>query len=229
MNESLLARANAVDWWHSGIDLGNGIVTQGRSHPAVNLLPYLGLPDDLTGKTVIDICTWDGFMAFECERRGARVTAVDSFAWDKCNAALTKHGTGADGFKLARQARQSRVYGANCDVLDLSVDGFGTYDIVLFLGVLYHMRHPLLALEKVAPHVADGGVLILETHADMIDSDKPVMRFYPGDEINGDSTNWWGPNAACVKAMLHDVGFAHVEQLPSMAGRVVMRASRGAK
>jgi len=223
----LLERAQAIDWWHSGIDLGDGIITYGRSRPQDNLLPFLGLPDDLTDVTVLDVCTWDGYMAFECETRGARVTAVDSFAWDKSNSATITgwHTTGRDGFDLARMARKSRVKPVHCDVLDLDVKKLGTFDIVLFLGVLYHMRHPLLALEKVAPLVGD--LLILETHLDMTDSDVPAMRFYPGDEVNDDPTNWWGPNIACVEAMLHDVGFAHVEALPINQSRVVMHARRG--
>jgi tRNA (mo5U34)-methyltransferase len=222
----LQARANAIDWWHSGIDLGEGVVTQGRSYPARNLLPYLGLPDDLTGTTVLDICTWDGFMAFECEERGARVTAVDSFAWDKRNAALTGwHKTGRDGFDLAHDARNSKVWAVQTDVLNLDAAKLGTFDIVLFLGVLYHMRHPLLALEKVAPLVGD--LLILESHIDMVRDDVACMRFYAGDELNDDATNWWGPNPKCIEAMLKDVGFADIRRMPAFPDRVVIHARRG--
>lgn len=227
-SNTLRERAAAIDWWHSGIDLGHGIITQGRSHPAHNLLPFLHLPDDLTGKSVLDICTWDGFMAFECERRGAeRVVAVDSFAWDKANRHLTKHTTGRDGFDLAHAARQSKVIPVHCDVLDLDAAQLGTFDIVLFLGVLYHMRHPLLALERVAPLVGD--LLILESHPDMPGVNVPAMRFYPGSETNDDPTNWWGPNAACVEAMLRDVGFTNVTTAAGVGGRIVARAGREKK
>lgn len=224
---TLQERAAAVDWWHSGIDLGSGIVTKGRSSPRENLLPYLRLPENLTGKTVLDICTWDGFMAFECERRNARqVVAVDSFAWDKANAELTQHKTGSDGFYLAHEARHSKVVPMRLDVLELYPAIVGTFDIVLFLGVLYHMRHPLLALERIAPLVND--LLIVESHTDLAtDSNVPAMRFYPGSEINGDPTNWWGPNAVCIRAMLNDVGFAQVDEYPAHGSRVVMHARRG--
>jgi len=87
----------------------------------------------------------------------------------------------------------------------------GQFDVVLFLGVLYHMRHPLLALEKVASVTRER--LILSTAVDLIDVDRPAAAFYPGTELNGDQTNWWGPNPACVTAMLHDVGFHRVEQV----------------
>jgi tRNA (mo5U34)-methyltransferase len=223
----LQARANAIDWWHSGIDLGEGVVTQGRSYPERNLLPYLGLPDDLTDTTVLDICTWDGFMAFECEERGARVTAVDSFAWDKRKSATLTgwHKTGRDGFDLAHDARRSQVWPVQVDVLNLDAAKLGTFDIVLFLGVLYHMRHPLLALEKVAPLVGD--LLILESHIDMVRDDVACMRFYAGDELNDDATNWWGPNPKCIEAMLKDVGFADVRRMPCFPERVVFHARRG--
>jgi tRNA (mo5U34)-methyltransferase len=201
---------------------------EGRTYPAVTLLPYLHLPADLSGKTVIDICTWDGYMAFECERRGARVTAVDSFAWDKQFAHLTPGlATGRDGFDLAHDALNSRVTPVHCDVFDLKPSELGTFDIVLFLGVLYHMRHPLLALEKVAA-LCDN-LLILETHTDMNDIDVPAMRFYRDGELNDDETNWWGPNVACVEAMLRDVGFAQVESFVGCGdGRAVIHARRQA-
>lgn len=223
--DTLQARANAVDWWHGGIDLGQGITTQGRTSPANTLLPYLKLPADLSGKTVVDICAWDGFMAFECEKRGARVTAVDSLAWDKRNAALTKHRTGRDGFNLAHNARGSKVTAYQREVLELDPLDTGTFNIVLFLGVLYHMRHPLLALEKVAALADD--LLIVESYVEGY-VDTPSMRFIAGDELNGDPTNWWAPTPSCVKAMLHDVGFASVTVSPGSSTRAVFHARRAA-
>lgn len=229
MSRLLLERAQTVTWWHSGIELGDDVVTQGKTYPRINLLPYVQLPDDLTGKTVLDIGTWDGFMAFECERRGAaRVVAVDSFAWDKSTGTITGFATGRAGFDLAYEARQSQVEPLTCEVLDLDAAQLGTFDIVLFLGVLYHMRHPLLALERIAPLVAADGVLIVESYVDMTTHDVPAMRFYPGHEVNDDPTNWWGPNVACIEAMLHDVGFTEVTTLPGFAGRAVMHARRAA-
>jgi len=218
-------RASAIDWFHGGAWIHDATYTGGKTYPQMTLLPYLALPDDLSGKTVLDICTWDGYMAFECEKRGADVTAVDSFAWDKRNAALTKHKTGRDGFDLAHDALNSKVHPVHCDVLNLDRKALGTFDIVLFLGVLYHMRHPLLALEKVAALVDD--LLILETHADMAGGSVPYMRFYPDDSLNDDPTNYWGPNVACVEAMLRDVGFASVQLIPNgRVGRPVFHARR---
>jgi tRNA (mo5U34)-methyltransferase len=202
--EALKRRAAEIRWYHS-IDLGHGIVTPGYD-PSPTRLPKLGLPEDLTGLTVLDVGAWDGFFSFEAERRGARrVLAVDSFCWSG-----EGWGTKA-GFELARKALRSRVEDKEIDVLELSPDTVGVFDLVLFLGVLYHMRHPLLALERVASVTA--GQLILETHVDLLALRRPAMAFYPGEELNDDPTNWWGPNPAAVVSMLRDVGFRTVEMV----------------
>jgi tRNA (mo5U34)-methyltransferase len=94
------------------------------------------------------------------------------------------------------------------DVPDLTPARVGQFDIVLFAGVLYHLRHPLLGLETVAR--LTNSMLIVETHLDALDQAQPMMVFYPG-EFGNDNTNWWGPNRPCVEAMLRDVGFPQVE------------------
>lgn len=94
-------------------------------------------------------------------------------------------------------------------MLDISPETVGIFDLVLFLGVLYHMRHPLLALERVAS--VTGKQLIVETGVDMTWFRKPLLAFYPGAEAAGDSTNWCGPNPAAVKSMLYCVGFRRVQ------------------
>jgi tRNA (mo5U34)-methyltransferase len=224
---TLAQQAAQIAWWHGGMDLGQGVVTRGVSNPARDLLPRLRLPQDLTGKTVLDIGTWDGFMAFECERRNAaKVVAVDSFVWQAGQIERGAGTTGRAGFDLAHKALGSRVEAVVCEVLDLSPDVLGTFDIVLFLGVLYHMRHPLLALEKVAAMVALGGLLLVESHISTGTEPYPMMRFYPGKQLAGDSTNWWGPNAACLEAMLRDVGFAAVQPVTMWSDRAAYHARR---
>ena len=110
---------------------------------------------------MIDIGAWDGFFSFEAERRGAaRVLAVDSFCWS--GAGWGKKA----GFELAREALRSKVEDAEIEVLDLDPNRIGVFDVVLFLGVLYHMRHPLLALEKVA--AVTKGLLVLEAKVDLL-------------------------------------------------------------
>jgi tRNA (mo5U34)-methyltransferase len=191
-----------IKWWHT-IDLGNGVITPGLVDPCWTL-KKLGLSEDLRGMTVLDIGAWDGFFSFEVERRGGkRVLATDSFCWGG-----EGWGTKA-GFELARKALDSKVEDMEIDVLDICPDKVGVFDIVLFLGVLYHMRHPLLALERVFS--VTGNQLILETHVDMLLTEGPVMKFYPGAEFANDPTNWWGPNPVAVEAMLKTVGFRKVK------------------
>ena len=196
--EDLRARVDAIRWYHS-IDLGHGVVTRGTDDTPYRLA-RLNLPDSFSGQSVLDIGAWDGFFSFEAERRGAaRVVAADYYSW---------HGTGwgtKAGFTLARDVLQSRVEDVDIDVMDLSPDRVGTFDVVFFLGVLYHLPHPLLALERVASVARD--LLILETVVDMVGIRQPAAAFYPGRELNNDPTNWWGPNVPAVTAMLQAVGF----------------------
>ena len=152
--DDLRRRVAEINWFHS-IDLGNGLVTPGWDDSPLRLA-QMGIPADLTGTTVLDVGAWDGYFSFEAERRGAdRVLAVDSFSWEG-------EGWGSKaGFELAHEALGSRVESKAIDVLDLSPETVGVFDLVLFLGVLYHMRDPLLALERVAS--VTGGHLVLDT------------------------------------------------------------------
>lgn len=199
----LQARVDALPWFHT-MDLGDGVRTNGTYDPSRRLAER-HLPSRLDGRTVLDVGAWDGFHSFEAERRGAaRVVAADSFSWDGSN-----WGRKAS-FELAREALGSAVEDADVDVLDLSPDRLGgTFDLVLFLGVLYHMRHPLLALERVAS--VTGDQLILETEVDLCGIRRPAVAFYRGAELGNDDTNWWGPNPAAVVEMVGSVGFSRVE------------------
>src|SRR6476661_1588947 len=220
----LHSRVAAVRWYHT-IDLGGGIVTQGVDDSPVRLA-RAQLPPSLLGLTVLDIGAWDGFFSFECERRGAaRVVAADHFSW---------HGEGwgtKAGFTLAREALGSKVEDVDIDVMELTPERLGTFDVVLFLGVLYHLRHPFLALERVASVVRD--YLIVETVVDLVGFARPAMAFYPRRELNNDPTNWWGPNIPAVKGMLESLGFREVTVSPRSpnaayrAARALYHRARG--
>lgn len=224
--DSIQKQAESIRWFHT-MDLGNGIQTKGIYDPR-SRLPLLGLPDDLTGKRVLDIGAWDGFYSFECERRGAElVLATDSFCW-------SGDGWGTkDGFNFAREALNSHVQDIEVDVLDITPEKMGQFDIVLCLGVLYHMRHPLLCLERVAS--VTKNMLILETEVDLLRVGRPAMAFYESSELNKDNTNWCGPNLSCVTAMLRTAGFdsaathSKVPSLPYRVLRAVYRKLRSGK
>ncbi len=201
--QDLRARVAELRWHHS-IDLGQGIVTPGQDN-SPRKLARLRLPNSLKGRSVLDVGAWDGFFSFEAERRGARrVLATDSYCWDGSHDWGSKRG-----FELAREALGSKVEDMLIDVLDLSPERVGTFDLVLLLGVLYHMKHPLLALERVASVTAD--MLVLETAVDLLGVRQPALAFYPCDEMAGDHTNWCGPNPKAVVAMLETAGFRKVE------------------
>jgi tRNA (mo5U34)-methyltransferase len=202
VHDELRRRVAEIRWFHS-IELAPGLVTPGFDDTR-RRVHHLQIPADLRERTVLDVGAWDGFFSFEAERRGAaRVVATDSFAWNGEN------WSSKAGFELARECLGSDVEDADVDVLDLDPERLGRFDLVLFLGVLYHMRHPLLALEKVAG--VTGEQLIVETAVDCTWTRRPAAAFYPGHGLTTDPTNWWGPNPEAVIAMLRTVGFARVE------------------
>jgi tRNA (mo5U34)-methyltransferase len=184
--------------WHHQIELGNGLVTPGRDRSAEKLAA-LELPR-LAGKSVLDIGAWDGYFSFAAERLGAsRVVALDSVIWRNVSKAP---------FEIARGVLGSEVEDIEMEVLDIGPDAIGEFDVVLFLGVLYHMRDPMAALEAVASVTKE--VLVLETLVDLTFTRRPAAAFYPGSYFNGDHSNWWGPNPAAVVAMVREFGFRDV-------------------
>ncbi len=199
--QTLRARVDALRWFHA-LDLGGGVRTPGVYDPR-RTLPRLGLPERLDGVRVLDIGAWDGFYSFEMERRGAEVLATDSFSWGG-------GGWGTkDGFDLAREALGSSVRDLWIDPRDLEPEKVGgTFDVVLFLGVLYHLRDPMLVLERVRS--VTGRLLVLETEVGMLLTRRPAAEFFPGTELNADPTNWWAPNVAAMAGMLRAVGYSDV-------------------
>ena len=208
-DKDLLEAVSSV-WWFHTMELAPGVVTRGRDNTPLRAA-QMKLPDDLSGQTVLDVGAADGFFSFEAERRGAaRVLATDAYDWK--------------GFELARLALGSQVEYMHIDVLDLSPERPGVFDVVLFLGVLYHMRNPLLALERVA--AVTQRMLIVESLVERVGGREPVAVFHPHDQTWNDRTTWWVPNPAAVKAMLSDAGFSRVEQV-SFTPRFRTAASAG--
>ena len=204
---------NTSGWWHS-IDLGDGRITPG-AHPLDELrdnYARFNLPADLSGKRVLDIGCWDGFYSFEAERRGAEVVAIDCWR--------------PETFFYAHRALGSRIEFHELSIYELSLDRLGTFDIVLFLGVLYHLPYPLLALKRVCEMTRD--LAVIESHIidHIIDTPRPVMEFYEVDELGGQYDNWWGPNLECLMRMARAAGFARTELLRKEGGRGVVKGYR---
>jgi len=190
---------NAINWWHC-IDI-NGTITPGLNKESQDTFDHLGLPTDMTGLTVLDIGAYDGFYSFACEKRNAkRVVASDKFIWD--------WDTGDAGFEYARKHLNSKVEKLVASVEDLDPNKIGKFDIVLMLGVIYHAKNPMQYLE-IAKSLCNGTVYV-ETHIDMLEHTLPSARYYVGDELNKDNTNYWGFNPPAIYGMMQDIGYKDI-------------------
>ncbi|TPG51628.1 class I SAM-dependent methyltransferase [Sphingomonas glacialis] len=207
MNE---ATATALDdpsniqWFHS-FELPDGQVFEGiKSLQVQRQEADIFFSDELHGKSVLDIGAWDGFFSFEAERRGAaRVLATDHFCW-------SGPGWGTrDGFDFVHRTLNSKVESLDVDVLSLSPDALGTFDVVLFLGVLYHVKDPYVCLEAAARMASDQ--LIIETVTALPNETVPAMRLYKPGELGNDPTNFWAPNIPAMEVMLGSFGFSKIE------------------
>lgn len=188
------------DFWFHRFEFKDGVSTPGRD-PSAQKLHALELPDRLDGLTVIDIGACEGYFSFQAEARGAaRVVASDKYLWTWPSAKFLSN------FRYMKKVLNSGVEERIVAVEDLSPDGVGTFDIALFLGVLYHAPNMILYLEKLRS--VTKKMAVVETLVDMLDVDAPVAAFYPPNSVNNDSSNWWGPNLACVDEMLKRAGFA---------------------
>ena len=207
-------------WWHT-IDLGDGFVTPGHSSLAEQEFRAVGIPQALKGKSVLDIGCWDGVFSFLCEGRGAAVTAIDTF--QHTEFVKSKYGVelkGGEGFRVAARHLGSALRVKKLDITQVN----DTFDVTLFLGVLYHQRHPLQSLEQLSRLTNECAVI--ETHY-LKGQDQSVLQFYPADSLNSDTTNYWGPSLSCVELMLLDVGFRDVKLVATSEGsddRVVILA-----
>ena len=209
-------------WWHS-IDLGNGIITPGKKSLAQMAAEFArtfgGL--SLAGKSVLDVGAWNGGFCVEAARRGAtRTVALDHFTW---NAPGFR---GRETFELVRRVTglPLEAVDIDLDMPQLSLSHLGLFDVVLFLGVFYHLQDPIAALREVSALARE--VLVLETHVERTLSPRPAMIFYPYDELNRDPTNWWGPNKECAVQLLRYNGFRRID-IGNIAGlRKIFRASR---
>lgn len=236
--DELTQAVAAIPHWFHSLDLDYGIVTPGDKSQEIlqEQLTALNLPD-LQGKTVLDIGAWDGFFSWTAERLGAsRIVSLDHFVWSLNRAKAMelqsdwhKNGTdpmpledtaawepdtlpGKRGYDLAHKALNSQAEFHIGDFLDVSIEEIdGPFDVVFYLGVLYHMRNPMLSLEKVA--AATKGVAIIETAAIVPNyfTDRSLCEFFERDELADDFTNWWVPTEQALIGMCRAAGFRRVE------------------
>jgi tRNA (mo5U34)-methyltransferase len=222
--DEIRRRVDALGPWFHNIDL-NGVSTAPShflgDYPNVKWRRFSRvIPECLEGKSVLDIGCNAGFYAMEMKRRGAeRVLGLDT---DDEYLAQARFAAEVSGLKI--EFRKLSAY----DLADLGEQ----FDLVIFMGVLYHLRHPLLALDVIHEHVArdlllfqsmqrgDGRIDPVEQNYDFWTTEQFDSPGYPKlhfieHRYADDPTNWWAPNRACVEAMLRSAGFvitAHPEE-----------------
>jgi tRNA (mo5U34)-methyltransferase len=179
-------------WWYHRFEIFPGVMTPGVYDPR-GTLAGLGLPGDLRDLRILEIGPADGFFTKQLVIRGAAVTALDYVAKDFCGFAIMEKLHGAP-FNFV----QGNIY-------DLPRFDFQPFDLVLCLGVLYHMPDMVRALHLLRS--VCGGRAIIETLVATDLGDEPRARYHPALSLNNDPTNFWSPNIACVEAILIDVGF----------------------
>jgi tRNA (mo5U34)-methyltransferase len=214
--EEIRREAEALGPWFHNIEL-EGVRTAPNhflgDYPAVKFQRFAdAIPRDLAGKSVLDIGCNGGFYSIEMKRRGAaRVLGIDF-----------------DADYLAQARFAADILGLDIEFSKMSVYDVGAigerFDLVVFMGVLYHLRHPLLALDLIHEHVAGDLMLfqsmqrgsqnvdLLETNYDfwqteLFDSPGYPKLHFIENRYADDPTNWWVPNRACTEAMLRSAGF----------------------
>jgi len=182
----------SLTWVHT-IDLGDGIVTRGewgRPHPLI-LKAFSDI--DFTGKRVLDIGCWDGLWSFEAAKRGAReVYATDNVS--------QRWGRNQATFSLAHKALKSRAqYYPQVSVYDIKEKlGVHDFDVVIFCGIYYHLKNPLLAFARLREVMKDGGTMIVEGEV-ITDRVESYARFFYHNRLAGDPSNWWVPTILCLR------------------------------
>jgi len=189
--------------WHHKFEVVPGVITPGTYRPD-GLWSRINMTSQLKDKRVLDIGARDGFFSFKCEENGADVVAVDY---------VQKEGT---GFSLAAELRDSKVKFINQNLYTLNSHSLGKFDVVLFLGVIYHVPDPYLALEIVRSLTKVGGLIYVEStcidnemvskNGDIISttelSELPIMIF-----AGRNMTSFWDFNSECLRLLLQHTGF----------------------
>jgi tRNA (mo5U34)-methyltransferase len=219
--EEAVTLVNSHKHWKHSFEIIPGVVTPGDwglTNSATQLDEVYGVPKDLTGMRALDIGALDGVHSFELERRGANVTAIDIQSPD------------VTGFSIAKKIIGSKVQYIQGSVYELTTLLENKYDIVLFLGVWYHLKNPVRAFEEVAAILKNTGTMYAEGEAlmDYVEvngvpalgetkqlaaqmgaSELPISVYYP-KKMKGDLWSWYVPNLACVDAWLETCGLKMV-------------------
>jgi tRNA (mo5U34)-methyltransferase len=182
----------AHPWWYHKFEIFPGLITPGVYDPS-GTLERLKLGKDMTGSTVLEIGPADGYFTKTLTDRGARVTAIDYVAKDHY------------GFATMEKLDGRSFEFIHANIYDIGKLNLGFFDVVICLGVLYHLPDMLRALWAIRPHIKAR--FILETFVSRKHEDEPLAEYLPGASCNEDPTNFWAPNLLCCKSMLQDTGY----------------------
>jgi tRNA (mo5U34)-methyltransferase len=216
-SDSLAAQVSAHPLWYHTLELAPGLVTPGwfDLRPILDRMPW----PDVRGKRCLDVGTWDGFLAFELERRGAsEVLATDISDPSQWDWAVRDSVTGpvavaagagdknGVGFELAKRALGSSVERREINAYDLDPELIGTFDVVVCGSLMLHLRDPIRALEAIRSVCDGNGVFV---SAEQVRPDlsallrrRPVAQFQRGEDCQ-----WWVPNVAGHREMVSAAGF----------------------
>ncbi|MCL4383946.1 FkbM family methyltransferase [Patescibacteria group bacterium] len=213
--EEIQEKITSVKNWYHQFEILPGLITPGVNDSS-EVLKLLDLPEDCSGLSVLDIGARDGFFSFELEKRGAKVMALDY---------VPKNTT---GFSVMAEILNSKnVHYVQDNIYNISPKKYGKFDIVLFLGLLYHLPDPIKALHIVRSVCSNK--MYIETQGiensfllpngqftplasiSPILENIPLMQFYPKHTLNNDPSNYWAPNLICLNNMLEETSFKVVK------------------
>jgi len=219
--EELQKKISEMPFWYHKIKLPYELITPGWA--PIDPAAYK-IPESLVGKRVLDIGSWDGYWAFEALKRGAReVVAIDDFS-DYLGKLDKRDRKAWETFDICRSAlgySEDVCRRIEMSIYDVNEDRLGVFDVVFFFGTLYHLRYPLLALDKISAICKEE----ICVESALLDDFSPyrggmghgysgqqmVMEFYPGKEYGDNETNWWVPTLLCMMNMVKASGFGDVE------------------
>lgn len=219
--EVIRTKIGQFPYWYHKIELPHGIVTPGWAPLSVTAYD---IPERLDGKRVLDVGAWDGFWTFEALKRGAaQVVAIDDFS-DYLGRLDTKDRRAWENFDACREIlgySELQCPRFDMSVYDVRPELLGTFDVVFFFGTIYHLRHPLLALDRLSAVCRDEIYLesaILDDYSPYkgeighgYPGGQVVMEFYPDSQYGNNDTNWWVPTLACLGHMVRSAGFGDVQ------------------
>ena len=223
LSADLRERIDAIGWYHT-LELAPGLETEGWFDLRPDV-PRYGLPERMDGMRALEVGTWDGFWAFEMERRGADVVAIDVEQWGDFDwlpwireSKGAQIETPSDGhFWTAHEMRGSKVDRRICNVYDLSPDSVGVFDIVFCGSLLLHLKDPLKALVNIRSVTRERATIVtlLDEEIEQYVPGKPWVSVghRPAESRLGEACIYWKFSTKGLQELMEYAGFSRTEPL----------------